>query len=112
VKNHNRFHFVTTLLNKEIFEHFTIIDLLLLLVPLMESESSSSPAYLCPHSWGTGLPYGLNIRRTGQNPPRGPSAGWWVLTTANAAGVNRLTCLPKHGGAQDNKFLVTHPMND
>jgi hypothetical protein len=35
-----------------------------------------------------------------------------VLTTANAAGTNGLTCLPKHGGAQDNKFLVTHPMTD
>jgi hypothetical protein len=45
-------------------------------------------------------------------PPREPSAGWWVLTTANAAGTNDLTCLPKHGGAQDNKFLVTHPMTD
>jgi hypothetical protein len=35
-----------------------------------------------------------------------------VLTTANAAGTNGLTCLPKHGGAQDNKVLVTHPMTD
>jgi hypothetical protein len=26
--------------------------------------------------------------------------------------TNGLTCLPKHGGAQDNKFLVTHPMTD
>jgi hypothetical protein len=24
-----------------------------------------------------------HIRRTGYNPPRGPNAGWWVLTTAN-----------------------------
>jgi hypothetical protein len=39
----------------------------------------------------------------------GPSADWWVLTTANAAGTNGLTCLPKHGGARDNKFLVIHP---
>jgi hypothetical protein len=45
-----------------------------------------------------------NIRRTGHNPPRGPSADWWVLTTANAAGTNGLTPLPKHGGARDNKF--------
>jgi hypothetical protein len=45
--------------------------------------------------WGTGLPYGLHLRKTGHNPPRGPSA-WWVLTTANAAGNNGLTCLPKH----------------
>jgi hypothetical protein len=26
--------------------------------------------------WGTGLPYGLPTRRTGHNPPRGPSADW------------------------------------
>jgi hypothetical protein len=32
-----------------------------------------------------------------------------VLTIANATGTNGLTCLPKHGGARDNKFLVTHP---
>jgi hypothetical protein len=36
-----------------------------------------------------------------------PSADWWMLTTANAAGTNGLTCFPKHG-CQDNKFLVTH----
>jgi hypothetical protein len=41
---------------------------------------------------------------------RGPSAGWWVVMTANAAGTNGLTCLPKHGGARDNKFLVTPSM--
>jgi hypothetical protein len=35
-----------------------------------------------------------------------------VLTTANAAGPNGLTCLPKHGGARDDKVLVTHPMTD
>jgi hypothetical protein len=46
-----------------------------------------------PHCFGTGLPYGLHIRRTGHNPPCGPSAGWWVLTTANS-GANGLTCLP------------------
>jgi hypothetical protein len=33
-----------------------------------------------------------------------------VLTAANAGGTNGLTCLLKHGGAQDNKFMVTHPM--
>jgi hypothetical protein len=59
---------------------------------------------------GTGLPYGLHTKRTGHNPPRGPCAGWWVLTTANAAGRKFLTCLPKNGGARDNKFLVTYPM--
>ncbi|RVE46993.1 hypothetical protein evm_008377 [Chilo suppressalis] len=41
------------------------------------------------------------IGRLGHDPPRGPSADWWVLTTADAAGTNGLTCLPKHGGAQD-----------
>jgi hypothetical protein len=61
---------------------------------------------------GTDLPYGLYIRRTGQNPPRGPSAGWWVLTTANAAGTNGLTCLLKHGGVRSNNFLVTHPITE
>jgi hypothetical protein len=29
-----------------------------------------------------------------------------VLTTANAAGTNGLTCLPKHRGARDKKILV------
>jgi hypothetical protein len=47
-----------------------------------------------------------------QDGPRGPSTGWWVLTTANTAGINGLTCLPKHGWAHDSKFLVTHPMTD
>jgi hypothetical protein len=56
--------------------------------------------------------HGLHIRRTGHNTPRGPSAGWWVLTTVNVAGINGLTCLPKHGEVQDNKFLVTHSMTD
>jgi hypothetical protein len=30
---------------------------------------------LMSHCWGTGLPYGLHIRRTGHNQPRRPSAG-------------------------------------
>jgi hypothetical protein len=77
-----------------------------------KKSSSSSSAHLCPHCWGTGLPYGLPTRRTGSNPPRGPSAYWWVLTTANTAETNGLTCLPKHGGARDNTFLVTHPITD
>jgi hypothetical protein len=51
-------------------------------------------------------------RLTGHNPPHGPSAGCWVLTIANATGANSSTCLPKHRGARDNKFLVTHPMTD
>jgi hypothetical protein len=57
-------------------------------------------------------PYGLHIKRTGHNPPRGPSVDCWRLTTTNAAGTDALTCLPKHGGALDNKFLVTHPTTD
>jgi hypothetical protein len=61
---------------------------------------------------GTGLLHGLHIRRTGHNPPCGPSAGWWVLTTANTAGTNDLTYLTKHGEDRDNKFLVTHSMTD
>jgi hypothetical protein len=72
---------------------------------------SSSSAYEYPHC-GTGLPYGLQIRRPGHNPPRGPSASWWVLTTANAAGTNGLTCFLKQTGARDSKFLVTHPTTD
>jgi hypothetical protein len=59
-----------------------------------------------------GLPYGLHIRRTVHNPPRGLSAGWCVLTTANVAGTNGLTCLTKHDRGRDNKFLVTHPKTD
>jgi hypothetical protein len=35
-----------------------------------------------------------------------------MLTTANAAETNSLTCLTKHGGAKDKKFLVAHPMTD
>jgi hypothetical protein len=61
---------------------------------------------------GSGLPYGLHIRRSGHNSPRGPITGWWVLTTANAAGTNGLTCPSKHGGARGSKFLVTNPMTD
>jgi hypothetical protein len=49
-----------------------------------------------------------HISRT-SNPPRGPSADWWVITTANAAGTNGL---PKHGEVRDNNFFVTHPMTD
>jgi hypothetical protein len=30
-----------------------------------------------------------------------------LLTTANAAGTNSLTCLLKHGGARDNKFWLS-----
>jgi hypothetical protein len=45
------------------------------------------------------------IFTTGRLPDVNPS--WkleWVLTIANETGTNGLTCLPKHGGARDNKF--------
>jgi hypothetical protein len=58
------------------------------------------------------ISYGLHIRSTGHNPPRGLSAGWRVLTTVNTAGTNGLTCLSKNGRTRDSKFLVTHPMTD
>jgi hypothetical protein len=35
-----------------------------------------------------------------------------VLTNANTSGTNGLTCLPKHGGARDNKFSDTYPITD
>jgi hypothetical protein len=71
----------------------------------------SSSAYInVPHCWGTGL--SLWITHKGHNPPRGSSAERWVLMTVNAAGTYDLTCLPKHGGARDTKFLVTQPMTD
>ncbi|RVE46213.1 hypothetical protein evm_009103 [Chilo suppressalis] len=44
------------------------------------------------------------IGRLGHDPPREPSANWWVLTTADAAGTNGLTCFPKHGRAGDSNF--------
>jgi hypothetical protein len=42
----------------------------------------------------------------------GPSAHWWVLTTANTARSNGLTCLLKHREAGYNKFLVIQAMTD
>ncbi|RVE41001.1 hypothetical protein evm_014348 [Chilo suppressalis] len=44
------------------------------------------------------------IGRLGRDPPR--------EAIHHAGGTNGLTCLPMHGGARDNKFLVTHPMTD
>ncbi|RVE43467.1 hypothetical protein evm_011884 [Chilo suppressalis] len=44
------------------------------------------------------------VERLSHDPPRGPSADWWVLTTADAGETNGLTCLPKHGGARDSNF--------
>jgi hypothetical protein len=46
------------------------------------------------------------------HPPRGQVRVGGVLTTANSAGTNGLTCFPKHGRARGNQFLVTHPMTD
>jgi hypothetical protein len=54
----------------------------------------------------------ITQRRTGHNPPSGPSVDWWVLTSANAARTNGLTCLLKHKGARDNIFLVIHSKTD
>jgi hypothetical protein len=48
----------------------------------------------------------LHIKRTGHNLPRELRTDWWVLTTANAAGTNGTKCIPKHGGARDNKFWL------
>jgi hypothetical protein len=56
--------------------------------------------------------YGLHIRRTGHNPPRRPSADWWVLTTAIASRTNGLECLLKHRRTRENKYLNTQPMTD
>ncbi|RVE41224.1 hypothetical protein evm_014127 [Chilo suppressalis] len=53
-----------------------------------------------------------SIGRLGHDPPHGLSADWRVLTTADAAGTNSLTCLSKHGGTRDRRFSVTHPMID
>ncbi|RVE49713.1 hypothetical protein evm_005583 [Chilo suppressalis] len=50
------------------------------------------------------------IGKLGHDPPRGPSADWRMLTTADAAGTNGLTCLPKRGGTRDRRFLVTHSL--
>jgi hypothetical protein len=72
---------------------------------ILITRSSSSSAHYCSHCWGRGLPCGFRIRRTVHNPPRGPSAGWWVLTSG-------LTCLPKLRGTRNSKFVVTHPMID
>jgi hypothetical protein len=47
-----------------------------------------------------------------ENEPREPKADWWVLTTVNTAETNGLTCLAKHEGARDNKFLAYHLMTD
>jgi hypothetical protein len=44
----------------------------------------------------------MDLHITGHNSPRKASADWWVLTTANAAETNDLTCLRKHVGARHN----------
>jgi hypothetical protein len=60
-------------------------------------KTRSSPSYL-PYCWNTGLPCGLHIRRTGQNPPRGPSAYLVGANDCKCSGTNGLTCLQKNGG--------------
>jgi hypothetical protein len=47
-----------------------------------------------------------------EEPTTRARADWWVLTTANATETNGLPCLPGHGKARENKFMVTHPMTD
>ncbi|RVE43094.1 hypothetical protein evm_012268 [Chilo suppressalis] len=46
------------------------------------------------------------IGRLGRDPPRGPSADWRVLTTADAAGTDGLMCLPKHGGTRIRQCFI------
>ncbi|RVE53772.1 hypothetical protein evm_001664 [Chilo suppressalis] len=95
----------------------TIVLFLAIFVSLMASVSGTVFSPICPvpiyvpTAGAQAFPMD-GIGRLGHDPPRGPSADWWVLTTADAAGTNGLTCLPKHRGARDSKFLVTHPMTD
>jgi hypothetical protein len=61
---------------------------------------------IIPHCCSTGLPYALHERRTGQSK---------LITWAQCGLVGANDCkysLPNHGGARDNKFLVTNPMTD
>jgi hypothetical protein len=98
---------IVIVLIKEIID-YRITGLVLMHHLRTEFQTSSSSAYECPHYWGTGLPYGLHIKRTDHNPPRGPSAGWWVVTTAITARTNGLMCLPKDGAVRDNNFFFRH----
>jgi hypothetical protein len=54
------------------------------------------------------LPFGLHIRRTSHNPPRGPGADWWQMQPKP---IER-DRIREHGGPRCNKFLVTHQMTD
>jgi hypothetical protein len=63
----------------------------------------------------------INVRTAGiqafrithkENGPLPTTRAQCGLTTANATGTNGLTCLPKHEGVRDNKFLVTHLMTN
>jgi hypothetical protein len=84
------------------------IIIIIIISPLMSPLlGHRSPLWVTPIGRTTGVLH----KRTGHDPPRGQGADWWVLTTANAAGTNGLTCFLKHGGARD-KFLVTHLMTD
>jgi hypothetical protein len=91
----------STLLGIRCIDYSTNINFTCIIISLLMSQLlgpvPQQPEGQCP-------PYGLHIKRTGHNPPRRPSASWWVLTTVNTAGTNGSTCLPKHGGARDNKF--------
>jgi hypothetical protein len=67
----------------------------------------SSSAYWCPHCWGTTFPYGLHIRRTGRNPPSGPSAGWWVIyyfLKYGSSSSNYLLLQNEQSSAEDTAF--------
>jgi hypothetical protein len=43
---------------------------------------------------GTANPYGLHIRKTDHNPPRGPSVGWWVYISANVLEIKAVHYQP------------------
>jgi hypothetical protein len=76
----------------------------------------SSFSYPYPTKWGGHVFHHIviEIRQLFLRPAwRHPSSKLeWVLMTVNAAGTNVLTCLPKHGGARDNKFWspITRPL--
>jgi hypothetical protein len=60
--------------------------------------------------WGTGLP--MDYQQGGRAITHHPVPVRIGGCDCKYSGTNGLTCLPKHGGARDNKFLVTHPMTD
>jgi hypothetical protein len=70
--------------------------------------SSSSSSYPYPTKWGRYNMFSCSDKDSAFIFTTGclrlPDVNDVVLTTANAVGTNSLTCLPKHGGAWDNKF--------